>query len=144
MIYHPFVDRIKALESPVGVLGAVAQWRGEPDGTDVVHIPFSGPVSTAGLAKLVVGGGFTVHGSVPVGNAGTAPHLELFSGPAGPIEAIVWGSWRTNRDVLIALHGGPVGGWPTPAWRSSHRTCEEATEGRATPTPAEAPGADRT
>lgn len=111
MIYHPFADRVEALETPVGVLGGAAGWRVEPDGTDVVHIPFSGPVSTVGLAELVVGDRFTVHSSVPVGNADTAPHTEVFPGPAGPIEAVVWGSWRTSRNVLIALHGGPVGSW---------------------------------
>ncbi|MGH3871490.1 MAG: alpha/beta hydrolase family protein [Pseudonocardiaceae bacterium] len=111
MIYHPCTDQVEALQTPVGVLGAVAHWRVEPDGTDLVRIPFSGPVNTVGLAELVVGGGFTVHGSTTVANADTAPHTEVFSGLAGPIEAVVWGSWRTSQDVLIALHGGPVGGW---------------------------------
>ncbi len=110
-LYHPFTDRVEALETPVGVLGRVACWRVQPDGTEVVYIPFSGPVSTGGRAELVIGGGFTVPGSVPVGNAGTAAHLERLPGPAGPIEAVVWGSWRTSRDVLLALHGGPVGAW---------------------------------
>ncbi|MGH3688293.1 MAG: alpha/beta hydrolase family protein [Pseudonocardiaceae bacterium] len=111
VIYYPFTDRVEALDTPVGVVGRVAQWRVEPDGTDIVHFPFSGPARSAGLAELVVGGGCTVYGSVPVGNGGTAPHTELFPGPAGPIEAVVWGSWRRGQDVLIALHGGPVGNW---------------------------------
>jgi dienelactone hydrolase len=111
MIYHLLRDRIEPLQTPVGVLGAVACWRTEPNGADVLLIPFSGPLNTVGLAELVLGGRFTLHGSTTVGRPDTTAHLEVFHGPSGPIEAVVWGSWRTTRNVLIALHGGPVGGW---------------------------------
>ncbi|WP_283139297.1 alpha/beta hydrolase family protein [Rhizohabitans arisaemae] len=59
--------------------------------------------------------------TVPLGGtlppAGPEPEvpavLEQFPGPAGPIEAIVYGrhGWRTADRVLIALHGGPEHHW---------------------------------
>jgi pimeloyl-ACP methyl ester carboxylesterase len=111
VIYHPFCDSIEPLQTPIGVLGAVACWRTEPGGADVVLLPFSGPLNTVGLAELTIGGGFTLHGSTTVGRPDTTARLEVFRGPSGPIEAVVWGSWRTSKNILIALHGGPVGGW---------------------------------
>ncbi|MBO3744611.1 alpha/beta fold hydrolase [Streptosporangiaceae bacterium NEAU-GS5] len=36
---------------------------------------------------------------------------ERFAGPAGPIEAVVYGDWRDDRPVVVALHGGPERHW---------------------------------
>ncbi|WP_086828029.1 S9 family peptidase [Allokutzneria sp. NRRL B-24872] len=38
--------------------------------------------------------------------------VETFSGPAGPIEAVVHGpDWRESETVVLALHGGPADQW---------------------------------
>jgi dipeptidyl aminopeptidase/acylaminoacyl peptidase len=37
--------------------------------------------------------------------------IESFDGPAGPIEAIVYGDWRRSPRLLVALHGGPEAAW---------------------------------
>jgi pimeloyl-ACP methyl ester carboxylesterase len=40
-------------------------------------------------------------------------HVEWFPGAAGGVEALVVGThdWRSAKQVVIALHGGPVGMW---------------------------------
>ena len=44
-----------------------------------------------------------------------APPAELINlrGPAGPIEAIVYGGpdWRACERLVVALHGGPLSSW---------------------------------
>ncbi|MFB9904449.1 alpha/beta fold hydrolase [Allokutzneria oryzae] len=53
----------------------------------------------------------TVHWSRAEG-AWARGHTETFTGPAGPIEAVVHGpDWRTSDKVVIALHGGPADQW---------------------------------
>jgi pimeloyl-ACP methyl ester carboxylesterase len=40
-------------------------------------------------------------------------HAEVLDGPAGPIEAVIYGGprWRESALLLIALHGGPHTAW---------------------------------
>jgi pimeloyl-ACP methyl ester carboxylesterase len=40
-------------------------------------------------------------------------HAEVLEGPAGPIEAVIYGGprWRESERLLIALHGGPHAAW---------------------------------
>lgn len=48
-------------------------------------------------------------GVAPPGQPG---RVETLPGPAGPIEAVTYGDWRTSAHVVVALHGGPADHWP--------------------------------
>lgn len=51
----------------------------------------------------------------PFANRPAQPPAELVTlrGPAGPIEAIVYGGadWRQQEHLVVALHGGPLAAW---------------------------------
>ena len=42
-----------------------------------------------------------------------AAHAEVLTGPAGPVEAVIYGGprWQESERLLIALHGGPHAAW---------------------------------
>ncbi|WP_327676554.1 S9 family peptidase [Kitasatospora sp. NBC_00458] len=59
--------------------------------------------------------GWRLDGSTPPGDGGRwhpAQSLEL-AGPAGPLEAVVYGgdSWLSSPHLVLALHGGPADAW---------------------------------
>lgn len=43
--------------------------------------------------------------------AGIPGRVESFPGPSGPVEAVVYGDWRTASRLVVALHGGPAERW---------------------------------
>ncbi|MEH0972347.1 alpha/beta fold hydrolase [Micromonospora sp. CPCC 205546] len=47
----------------------------------------------------------------PTGTGWHDAQPERFDGPAGPVEAVVYGDWRRARHLLVALHGGPEAAW---------------------------------
>jgi pimeloyl-ACP methyl ester carboxylesterase len=90
---------------PAGQLVPVAAW--PPQG---LWLPCSAPTLP------------TDFGWLPAGQtrlrvrADTVPGLHAaqtvtLPGPAGPIEAVVYGDWRTSDRVVVALHGGPQSRW---------------------------------
>ncbi len=75
---------------------------------------FSSPTEPAAIARA----GDNGRPPAPVGASHGISHrwhdarAERFPGPAGPIEAVVYGEdWRTRPHLLIALHGGPAAAW---------------------------------
>ncbi|MEU9041236.1 MULTISPECIES: alpha/beta fold hydrolase [unclassified Kitasatospora] len=59
--------------------------------------------------------GWRLDGSTPPGEGGRwhpAQSLEL-AGPAGPLEAVVYGgdTWLSSPHLVLALHGGPADAW---------------------------------
>lgn len=111
-VYTPAEDQLAPVEIPAGRVHGLAYWAG-----DVLRVPFSTPCQPAGVATLPIGDAprWSVAGSVaaPADPPWTEAHIEQLDGPAGPIEAIVYGgtSWRTSSRLLLALHGGPVDAW---------------------------------
>ncbi|GAA1969637.1 S9 family peptidase [Kitasatospora viridis] len=90
----------------------------------LTHGQVTGQVSARvpGLVPAQVGGapvtpetGWRLDGSAPPTDGGRwhgAQSLEL-AGPAGPIEAVVYGgeAWLSSPHLVIALHGGPADAW---------------------------------
>jgi dipeptidyl aminopeptidase/acylaminoacyl peptidase len=78
---------------------------------DGLRFPYSAPDRPTGVATVTPDGSWSVAGSTGTGWAGA--HLETLPGPAGPIEAVVYGGphWRTAAHLVVALHGGPEGAW---------------------------------
>ncbi|MFK0189843.1 alpha/beta hydrolase family protein [Kitasatospora sp. NPDC090308] len=77
--------------------------------------PTTAPVHTHAPAPTAAGAGWRLDGSAPPGDGGrwrSAQCLEL-AGPAGPIEAVVYGgeSWLSAPHLVLALHGGPADAW---------------------------------
>jgi pimeloyl-ACP methyl ester carboxylesterase len=106
---------------PPGVLWPAARWT--PGG---LHLVTSGPQrpttvmtvtpATAGPPVATGTPGHRRRGSgrelaPPGGWAGA--HAEVLAGPAGPVEAVIYGGprWRESERLLIALHGGPHAAW---------------------------------
>ncbi|BAJ28221.1 MULTISPECIES: alpha/beta fold hydrolase [Kitasatospora] len=112
--------RLRPLPVPPGRLGAVGHWSAAG-----LRMPYSAPDHPAALATLDVpalladpagpSAGWRLDGSAPPGDGGrwhSARCVEL-AGPAGPIEAVVYGgdSWLTAPRLVLALHGGPADAW---------------------------------
>ena len=111
-VYTPARDQLAAVETPAGAVHGLAYWAG-----DLLRIPFATPSQPPGVATVRIGdaSSWSVAGSsaAPADMSWAEAHLERLDGPAGPIEAIVYGgtAWRTSRRLLLALHGGPVDAW---------------------------------
>ncbi|MBP0454736.1 alpha/beta fold hydrolase [Kitasatospora sp. RG8] len=85
--------------------GLPGPWR------DVVLPRQPGGARTAPAAPA----GWRLDGSTPPGDGGRwhpAQSIEL-AGPAGPLEAVVYGgdSWLSSPHLVLALHGGPADAW---------------------------------
>lgn len=111
-VYTPATDQLAPVEIPLGVVHGLAYWA-----RDDLRIPFSTPSQPPGVGILRIGGvpSWSVAGSaaVPDEMPWAEAHIERLDGPAGPIQAIVYGGpgWRTSSRLLLALHGGPVDAW---------------------------------
>jgi pimeloyl-ACP methyl ester carboxylesterase len=79
-----------------------------------LHLVTSGPDRPANITTVTpeVGDHWTHADPAPPGGWASA-HAEVLPGPAGPIEAVVYGGrrWRESEHLLIALHGGPHSAW---------------------------------
>jgi pimeloyl-ACP methyl ester carboxylesterase len=109
-VYAPASDHLAHIPIPPGRIRGMATW------TDsLVHFPFSTPTRPTGLATA--GTGVTAIWSltpdIPIGQDWADAHIEQLAGAQGSIEAIVYGgpSWRTNKHLVVALHGGPMSAW---------------------------------
>ncbi|MFD7641079.1 alpha/beta hydrolase family protein [Kitasatospora sp. NPDC059795] len=117
VLWQPGSGRLDRLPVPPGRLGAVGHWSSAG-----LRMPYSAPDRPAALATVDVdalpaadGAGWRLDGSAVSGDGGrwqSARCLEL-AGPAGPVEAVVYGGeqWLTAPHLVLALHGGPADAW---------------------------------
>lgn len=111
-IYSPADDRLEPLASPSGVISSPASWAG-----DLIRFRFSAPCYPPTLATVRLGRQcrWTVSQDRELDSQPGWASAELieFQGPAGPIEAIVYGgpAWQQCQYLVVALHGGPLSSW---------------------------------
>lgn len=109
--YTPATDRLEPIASPAGTISA-ASWNG-----DLIRCRFSAPDQppTLGTLRLGTEPRWSVSRDREFDRQPDWAGAELvqLQGPAGPIEAIVYGGpdWRTSRYLMVALHGGPLASW---------------------------------
>jgi pimeloyl-ACP methyl ester carboxylesterase len=110
-IYTPADDSLAPLAGPPGRISSPACWTG-----DLIRFRFSAPTqpSTLATVRLEAAPQWSLSRDNAVDGHFVAPHAELIEldGPAGPMEAIVYGAnWRTCEHLVVALHGGPLSSW---------------------------------
>ncbi|MFA1549822.1 alpha/beta hydrolase family protein [Actinomadura chokoriensis] len=104
-------DRVEPVDLPPGTLSPPASWTG-----DRIHLRYSAPhrPPTLATAHRPPASGWSLERRAPDDAADwrRADLVEL-PGPAGPIEAIVYGGpgWRESERLVLALHGGPLSAW---------------------------------
>jgi len=98
-------DSLGEIDIPAGVIGATAAWSASG-----LRFPYTSPVCPSGIARVTPGMASWRLAGV-AGEVGQRAHQEWFPGPAGPIEAVVYGDWCTATHVVVALHGGPRAAW---------------------------------
>ncbi|TDD38674.1 alpha/beta fold hydrolase [Actinomadura sp. KC06] len=122
-VYSPAADRLAAIPGPRGMLWGPARW--SDDGR--IHVRFAAPHRPPTLATVPAAlttvptalatvperarPGWSLAPNAPGSGGGWhgADLVEL-PGPAGPIEAIVYGDLSRPR-LVLALHGGPLAAW---------------------------------
>jgi pimeloyl-ACP methyl ester carboxylesterase len=117
LVYRPVDDRLTPVASPPSDMSAPASWAG-----DLIRLRFSAPHQPPTLATVRLGtelldtrsrwsvGRDDQRGIQP---AWARAELSELPGPAGPIEAIIYGGpdWRSRQHLVVALHGGPLSSW---------------------------------
>lgn len=83
---------------PPGVVRA-AGW-----GRRGLHLFRTDPLTPPGLVTVDPDAGMRSRGA-------PGARAEVFAGPAGPIEAVVYGDRVRARHLVVALHGGPEAAW---------------------------------
>jgi pimeloyl-ACP methyl ester carboxylesterase len=130
LVYTPAEDRLLPLAGPPGRITSPACWTG-----NLIRCGFSAPTQPSTLATVRLepeprtqwsaewfpkwSPRWSPKWSLSRDHHGeghfAAPQAELvdLEGPAGPIEAIVYGGsdWRTCQHLVVALHGGPLSSW---------------------------------
>ncbi|PJN26947.1 alpha/beta fold hydrolase [Kitasatospora sp. CB02891] len=126
VLWQPAGGRLDPLPVPPGRLGAIGHW--SPAG---LRMPYSAPDRPAALATLDVDAlltarpdapldaalpaGWRLDGSATPGDGGRwrSAQCVRLAGPAGPVEAVVYGGeqWLTAPHLVLALHGGPADVW---------------------------------
>ncbi|MDQ3150793.1 MAG: alpha/beta fold hydrolase [Actinomycetota bacterium] len=110
--YTPADQGLQQLDGPQGTASSPASWVG-----DLIRFRFSTPDHPPTLAtvRLAAKPRWSLSRTgEPVDQAAWAPaELVELQGPAGPIEAVVYGGprWRQCRHLVVALHGGPLSLW---------------------------------
>ncbi|MGH8903339.1 MAG: alpha/beta hydrolase family protein [Egibacteraceae bacterium] len=111
-IYTLADDRLRPLVGPPGTVSSPASWAG-----DLVRLRFSTPSQppTLATARLGIQPCWSLSRDRELENHAVWADAELIElqGPAGPIEAIVYGGpdWRRRQHLVVALHGGPLASW---------------------------------
>jgi pimeloyl-ACP methyl ester carboxylesterase len=97
------------LDLPRGTFLPAARWT-----SGGLHLVTSGPHRPANILTVLpdLCRHRTDADPAPPGGWATA-QAKTLAGPAGPIEAVVYGGprWRESERLLIALHGGPHAAW---------------------------------
>ncbi|WP_185949843.1 S9 family peptidase [Microbispora sp. KK1-11] len=105
LIYDVATDTVTEVPCPPGVIRD-AGWS-----ETGLRVLFSSPATPAAVVRITE----PFERRQAEGSATFCGHdarLEQFDGPAGPVEAVVYGEdWRRSRHVLVALHGGPEAAW---------------------------------
>jgi dienelactone hydrolase len=94
---------------PSGTIFPVAGWT-----SGGLHLVVSRPDQPANIMTVVPGADRCLTHADPAPPGGWAPaHAETLAGPAGSIEAVIYGGphWRDSGLLLVALHGGPHAAW---------------------------------
>jgi pimeloyl-ACP methyl ester carboxylesterase len=109
VVCEPGRDERTPVAIPAGTLLPTARWtRGG------MHLVTSGPDRPANITTVTPGlrRHRTDPDPAPEGRWAAA-HAEVLAGPAGPVEAVIYGGsrWRESERLVIALHGGPHTAW---------------------------------
>ncbi|GAA4197392.1 hypothetical protein GCM10022252_46250 [Streptosporangium oxazolinicum] len=109
-LYDTGTEELRRVAVPRGKLSSPAAWTGHG-----LWFPFSSSTRPSGFGWLPTGETSVRMGEEPGPfreSARWPGRLETFRGPAGPIEAVVYGpDWRAGGRVVVALHGGPDRHW---------------------------------
>jgi pimeloyl-ACP methyl ester carboxylesterase len=98
-------ESVRELDIPPGTVASNGVWSAEG-----LRFAFGAPGIPAALVTLGPDGSWRADGS----RARTvAAHAQSLAGPAGEIEAVVYGGagWRAAPRLVLALHGGPSDQW---------------------------------
>ncbi|MGH8930814.1 MAG: alpha/beta hydrolase family protein [Egibacteraceae bacterium] len=108
VVYSPAKDHLTPVEIPAGQVRGTAYWDDE-----LLRFPFSTPAMPPAVATVGVEGGQGWSVAGESGEGWEPARIERLDGPAGPIEAIVYGGegWRRAERLVVALHGGPADAW---------------------------------
>ncbi|MGH3888262.1 MAG: alpha/beta hydrolase family protein [Pseudonocardiaceae bacterium] len=114
LVYIPADDRLSPLAGPPGKISSPACWT-----ENLIRFGFSAPTQPSTLATVRLGTEPRPQWSLSrdhhLEGHVVEPQAELIEleGPAGPIEAIVYGGpdWRACQHLVVALHGGPLSSW---------------------------------
>lgn len=112
LVYTLADDSLVPLTIPPGKVSSPACWTG-----NLIRFRFSAPTQPSTLATIRLGtqARWTLSRNHDSDGPDIAPQVELIElqGPAGPLEAIVYGSpdWRAAEHLVVALHGGPLSSW---------------------------------
>jgi dipeptidyl aminopeptidase/acylaminoacyl peptidase len=110
--YTPADQHLRPIAGPAGTASSPASWAG-----DLIRFRFSTPDHPPTLATVRLGteARWSLSRDCEAGNETTWAGAELVEirGPAGPIEAIVYGgpAWWQCPHLVVALHGGPLSSW---------------------------------
>ena len=111
-IWEPGQRTHERLDLPPGTTLPTARWT-----RSGLHLVTSGPDRPANITTVTTfrsgtGRHRTDADPSPPGGWASA-HADTLAGPAGPIEAVIYGGprWRDAERLLIALHGGPHAAW---------------------------------
>jgi pimeloyl-ACP methyl ester carboxylesterase len=91
---------------PPGVILPTARWTSRG-----LHLVASGPQRPTAVMTVTPGTPSTQ--AEDRAEDWAQAHAEVLEGPAGPIEAVIYGGprWRESERLVIALHGGPHAAW---------------------------------
>ncbi|MFJ5923950.1 alpha/beta hydrolase family protein [Kitasatospora sp. NPDC092948] len=129
VLWQPGSGRLDPLPVPPGRLGAVGHWSAAG-----LRMPYSAPDRPAALGTLDVDAPpatpappngllsqdssparWRLDGSAPPSDGGRwrSAQCVTLAGPAGPVEAVVYGGeqWLSAPHLVLALHGGPADVW---------------------------------
>lgn len=107
-VYDADSDQVTESALPPGVIRGLGSWT-----SSGLRFPFSTPNHPTTVAHLDSAGSCRLPARRPHDRSWAPAHLETLEGPAGPIEAVVYGgpAWRDSPHLVLALHGGPASAW---------------------------------
>jgi hypothetical protein len=95
------------IAAPAGIADPVAGWS-----ECGLWLPYTTTTAPTSLWWLQPGQARLRRGRVRPPRGGRPGRVATFDGPAGPVEAVVYGDWRRRDSLVVALHGGPAAHWP--------------------------------